>query len=241
MTNQRFLALDELKALETPAGTRTHKTVPHYEVAAMTADLMTELGLQIKREQFAVTQNGMKMFGTFDVRSELANVDLSLGVRNSHNKTMSLGMVGGYRVIVCSNMMFSGDFTPVFKKHTSGLRLRSALILGIERTVNLIAPIKRDIDFQRDTLVSTLEAKEIILDSFVQTGTPKNLLEPIYNYYFQPEKAYETPEERVEFAPRSLWSLSNAFTAAYRALPPLSQFAHTTRLAEYLKKVFPSI
>jgi hypothetical protein len=41
---------------------------------------------------------------------------LSIGLRNSHDKSMRLAMTCGYRVFVCSNMAFAGDFTPVIAK-----------------------------------------------------------------------------------------------------------------------------
>jgi hypothetical protein len=37
----------------------------------------------------------------------------SIGIRNSHDKSIRLGLTAGLRVFVCSNMAFSGDFTPV--------------------------------------------------------------------------------------------------------------------------------
>jgi hypothetical protein len=37
----------------------------------------------------------------------------SIGLRNSHDKSMCLTMTCGYPVFVCSNMAFAGDFTPV--------------------------------------------------------------------------------------------------------------------------------
>jgi len=37
----------------------------------------------------------------------------SIGIRNSNDKSIRLGLTAGLRVFVCSNMAFSGDFTPV--------------------------------------------------------------------------------------------------------------------------------
>jgi hypothetical protein len=41
-----------------------------------------------------------------------------------------------------------------------------------------------------------------------------------------------------EFRPRTMWSLSNAFTSAFKELEPVPQFRATARLGEYLDTRF---
>ncbi len=41
-----------------------------------------------------------------------------------------------------------------------------------------------------------------------------------------------------EFRPRTMWSLSNAFTSAFKELEPVPQFRATARLGEYLDARF---
>jgi len=38
-----------------------------------------------------------------------------------------------------------------------------------------------------------------------------------------------------EFAPRTTWSLSNAFTSAFKELDPIPQFKATAKLASFLE------
>ncbi|SPE36495.1 hypothetical protein SBA3_2440007 [Candidatus Sulfopaludibacter sp. SbA3] len=40
-----------------------------------------------------------------------------------------------------------------------------------------------------------------------------------------------------EFEPRTLWSLTNAFTSAFKDLEPLPQFQATAKLAGFLRAV----
>ncbi len=42
---------------------------------------------------------------------------VSIGIRNSNDKSIRLGLTAGLRVFVCSNMAVSGDFTPVTMLH----------------------------------------------------------------------------------------------------------------------------
>ena len=48
--------------------------------------------------------------------------------------------------------------------------------------------------------------------------------------YFEPK--YE------EFRPRTIWSLSNAFTSALKELEPIPQFKLTAKLGEFLETRF---
>ncbi len=41
-----------------------------------------------------------------------------------------------------------------------------------------------------------------------------------------------------EFRPRTIWSLSNAFTSAFKELDPIPQFKATTKLGEFLEARF---
>jgi hypothetical protein len=51
-----------------------------------------------------------------------------------------------------------------------------------------------------------------------------------YDLYFEPK--YE------EFRPRAIWSLSNAFTSAFKDLEAIPQFKATAKLGEFLEAQF---
>jgi hypothetical protein len=55
----------------------------------------------------------------------------ALGIRNAHDKSMRLAMTVGYRVLVCDNMAFSGDFTPLLAKHSKNFNLIHSLDIGV--------------------------------------------------------------------------------------------------------------
>jgi hypothetical protein len=52
----------------------------------------------------------------------------------------------------------------------------------------------------------------------------------VHDLYF--ESKYE------EFKPRTIWSLSNAFTSAFKELDPIPQFRATAKLGEFLEARF---
>jgi hypothetical protein len=59
---------------------------------------------------------------------------------------------------------------------------------------------------------------------------PKHLARTVHDLYFEPK--YE------EFRPRTIWSLSNAFTSAFKELDPIPQFKATAKLGEFLEAQF---
>ena len=52
----------------------------------------------------------------------------------------------------------------------------------------------------------------------------------VHDLFFEPK--YE------EFRPRTIWSLSNAFTSAFKELEPIPQFKATAKLGEFLETRF---
>ena len=52
----------------------------------------------------------------------------------------------------------------------------------------------------------------------------------VHDLYFEPK--YE------EFRARTIWSLSNAFTSAFKELDPIPQFKATAKLGEFLEARF---
>jgi hypothetical protein len=59
---------------------------------------------------------------------------------------------------------------------------------------------------------------------------PKFLARAVHDLYFEPK--YE------EFRSRMIWTLSNAFTSAFKELDPISQFRATAKPGEFLETRF---
>ena len=90
-------------------------------------NVTTPLSQLVAIDADAISLDGMKMFGVLDRATEMEGCRFSIGLRNSHDKSMRLAMTCGYRVFVCSNMAFAGDFTPVLAKHTKSFNLVDTL------------------------------------------------------------------------------------------------------------------
>jgi hypothetical protein len=165
----------------------------------------------------------MKMFGALDLATEMNGCRFSIGVRNSHDKSMRLAMTVGYKVFVCSNMAFSGDFTPVLAKHSKSLNLLDSISVGVDRMQRNFGPMQKQVEAWRETELSTVAAKMIVYEAFIESelDVPKHLARRVHDFYFNPQ--YE------EFKARTLWSLSNAFTSALKELWFAPEFPATMR------------
>src|SRR5215813_2029473 len=170
----------------------------------------------------------MKMFGVLDLETTFEGCRFSIGIRNANDKSMRLAMTVGYRFFVCDNMAFHGDFTPVLAKHTKKFSLVDALSVGVDRMQRNFEPMRRQIMAWKESLISDDDAKLVIYRAFVEEAleAPKHLARRVHQIYFEPD--------HQEFAPRTLWSLSNAFTGAFKDLDPIPQFKATAKLGSFL-------
>ena len=72
-------------------------------------------------------------------------------------------------------------------------------------------------------------AKLTIYRAFIEgeLDVPKHLSRRVHDLYFNPQ--------HEEFKPRTIWSLSNAFTSAFKELDPIPHFKATAKLGEFLE------
>ena len=221
----------QLADVPTPLGTATHRPVPHVEVVEALVETLSFRHIGVVTEEYAVSKDGMKMFGVLDLDTGMPGCRFSIGVRNSHDRSMRLAAVVGVRVTVCENMAFSGDFQPVLAKHSKHFSLQNALSIGVDQMQRNFEPMRRQVEEWRSMQISTMAAKLIIYQAFVESDldAPKHLARQVHDLYFRPV--------HPEFEPRTLWSLSNAFTSAFKELDPIPQFKATAKLAGFLQSV----
>ena len=223
------LTRKELAEIPTPAGTETHHPVPHIEIVNSLLETLAFRHINIVRDEYAVSQDGMKLFGVAELKATFDNCRFSIGIRNANDKSMRLGLTVGYRVCVCDNLAFYGDFQSGYSRNT-----RSTLICSMRwlwawtECRGTSSRCGSRVQAWRRTQLADDEAKLFIYRAFLeeQLEAPKHLAREVHRLYFEPQ--YE------EFTPRTLWSLSNAFTSAFKTLDPIPQFKATAKLGTFL-------
>lgn len=222
------LSRDELVQIPTPEGTTTHHPVPHIEIVNALLETLAFRQINVIRDEYAVSADGMKLFGVADLETTFEGCRFSIGIRNSNDKSMRLALTVGYRVFACDNLAFHGDFTPVLAKHSKHLNLLDALSVGVDRMQRNFRPMQRQVEAWRNSQLSDDAAKVMIYRAFVEEelDAPKHLAREVHRFYFNPQYP--------DFASRTLWSLSNALTSAFKVLDPIPQYKATALLREFL-------
>jgi uncharacterized protein DUF932 len=225
----QLIGRQDLQVLPTPVGTETHRPIPHSEVVHAVIETLGFRSIDVLEDQYAVTPDGMRMFGVLAITLEATGVRLVIGLRNSHDKSFSLAFTVGYRVFVCDNLAFYGDFSPVMKKHSKRLDFVEVIDSAVSRMQRHFEPMRRQIDVWRQHALPDTQAKLLIYEAFVEgrLKAPRHLARMVHDEYFNPKFP--------DFEPRTIWSLSNAFTSAFKTLEPVSQFTATARLSTFLR------
>jgi hypothetical protein len=93
-------------------------------------------------------------------------------------------------------------------------------------------PMRKQVEAWQRRELTDVTAKVVIYKAFVEgrLEAPKHLARAVHELYFEPK--YE------EFRPRTIWSLSNAFTSACKQLDAIPQFRATAKLGEFLEGRF---
>jgi hypothetical protein len=221
------LTREQLGVILPPEPTDTFKPIAHTELVRQVIEGLSFRHINVVRDEYAVTEDGMKLFGVMELESCFDEGRYSLGLRNANDKSMRLGLTVGYRVFVCDNLAFHGDFTPVLAKHSKHFVLADAIDIGLGRMQRNFEPMQKQIDGWKQHQLTDGTAKNIIYDAYLDDdlALPRHLLKPIHEAYFNPQ--YQ------EFSPRTLWSLTNAFTTALKILDPIPQFKATAKLGEF--------
>ena len=91
-------------------------------------------------------------------------------------------------------------------QNSKSFSLIDCISVGVDRMQHNFEPMRKDVT-----------AKVVIYDAFVEgkLEAPKHLARTVHDLYFEPK--YE------EFRPRTIWSLSSAFTSAFKELDPIPQ------------------
>jgi hypothetical protein len=122
--------------------------------------------------------------------------------------------------------------TPVLAKHSKSFSLIDCISVGVDRMQRNFEPMRKQVETWQRSELTDVTAKVVIYEAFVEAKleAPKHLARTVHDLYFEPK--YE------EFRSRTIWSLSNAFTSAFKELDPIPQFKATAKLGEFLESRF---
>src|SRR5579863_2079268 len=110
--------------------------------------------------------------------------------------------------------------------------LINCLSVGADRVQRNFDPMRKQVEAWQQSELTDASAKVVIYEAFVEgkLEAPKHLARTVHDLYFEPKCE--------EFQARTIWSLSNAFTSAFKELDPIPQFKATAKLGEFLEARF---
>ena len=117
-------------------------------------------------------------------------------------------------------------------RNTRSRSLIDCISVGVDRTQRNFEPMRKQVEAWQRSELTDVTANVVIDEAFVEgkLEAPKHLARTVHDLYFEPR--YE------EFRPRTIWSLSNAFTSAFKELDAIPQFKATAKLGEFLEARF---
>jgi hypothetical protein len=165
-SDDRMVDARELLRFPAPARTKSYTPVAHRAVLDMVLNKARLAGLQPAVDTqddpaahvgIILAKKGMRMFAVARFKHRDGR-EIALGMRNSYDKSMSLGIATGQSVMVCSNMCFSGRDATFMRRHTGnamvefgqrvtlGLRKSRVEAIALERDFEALAQISCDLN-----------------------------------------------------------------------------------------------
>jgi hypothetical protein len=229
--DSNLISFDELRSVDTPDPSGQHHPIPHHYLVDACRDTVSGGGFEITDEQHALTHDGNRYFGMFTLNpnSELAEGFMKnghkvvVGIRNSHDKSLSAGLVAGHRVMVCDNLAFHGEVT-LARKHTRFAKrdIHRMLPQAVGRLGDMFVENEKRIEsYQRFELVDE-KAHDIIIKCLDAKVIPNADVIKVVDEYRNPK--------HEEFETCDAWSLFNAFTEVAKKYNPHAVVARTQRL-----------
>jgi hypothetical protein len=195
-----------LRELETPVATDTHVPVPHFRLVDLIFHSLGYYGHEIVQQDFGVTPDGMKFFGVLTLRSPHTGWSDVVGLRNSHDKSLPVGVSFGSSVFVCDNLAFSGDFV-IKTKHSAKLKMRLPGLIG-----ELIEPIAEQREGQQKKLLGYQETA--LTDELADHAIMSMYREGVINLQRIADVHDQWQAPTHDWGDKTAWRLFNAATFA---------------------------
>ena len=205
-----------LLRVPTPEPTSTWQPIAHAELLSQVESALPRYGLAKVSEAHGLTHDGARYFGLLEVRGPQHNEEYIqvVGVRNSHDKRLPAGVAAGSQVVVCSNLMFTGEIK-VFRKHTSNILRDLPMLIGraIEQLLARWHDQDRWIARFKNCSLSDRDAHDLTIRALDRGVICGSQIPKVLSDWREPQYA--------AFQRRTLWSWFNSVTEHLKGNLPL--------------------
>ncbi len=243
---QNRVTEEELRSFPTPLGTSTHIPIEHGRFVDLLDGSLNDHGWEITDKDYGiwpskindVLYDAARMFGVYKIaREDVAksdDVELALGIRNSHDKTFAADVVIGINVMVCDNLDFVGE---VKASHKHTVNLMDQLPQRIFDMLGEIVWIEEDhtrmIDLYKWAQIDDTQVHDFIVKSVDAHVMP-------WTYGERVLREYRKPRHEV-FEERNVWSLNNSYTEILKDRNQMMLSTSTVRLHRLLRELSESV
>lgn len=223
---QRFVSKEELALVPTPEPKGIWRPVSHMEAVETVEKLIAEKGWNIVDEKFGLVNSSKRMFGVMTIENT-GNPDWQrcIGIRNSHDKSVRLGICAGLSVMVCTNLCFGGNKT-VQRKHTTHIDVVDVVTQAIGTLDDSYKILEERMGQMKDVRIDDDRARSILVQLAAIGAIPSCDILACFNEYKQPR--------HPEFESETQWDLFNAVTEISHKYSP----ARSERTHAFLTKAF---
>ena len=212
MCEGKYVGRDEIANVPTPVGTDSWHPVAHADVIDAVSEVVKAKNWEILDEQYGLAREGQRMFGVMRInRSSSPEWSRCIGIRNSHDQSLSVGLAAGISVMCCSNLAFGGAMV-LKRRHTSRIELGDLVVTAVEELelefLNL-ETVSEDLKLHE---VCPDEARAVIVRAAEVNAINSCDIVPVFREFQHP--CHE------EFAEPTRWSLLNAFTEHAKKYSP---------------------
>jgi hypothetical protein len=198
--------IQDVANVKTPEATHTHFPIPHDALIAETLETLGSYGYDVRNVTHALGgKDNARYFGLIDLVHSAADYGLTVGVRNSHDKAYSAGLVAGTRVFICDNLAMNGE-VKLNRKHTRYIMRDLPHLLGrmMGRMGKFLAHQDDQIAAYKGRELSEAKARYLLVEMVKRGAVPVTKLPAVLKEWEQPK--------HEEFADRNVWSLFNSVT-----------------------------
>ena len=223
--------IQDLAAVPLPPPTESYVPVPYGRLIEEVKLQLPRFGLGVSREEYGLAREGRQMFGVLSCRNGRPDDDycLAIGLRSSYDRTLSVGLVAGTRVFCCDNLAFSGEVQAARKHTTHVLRdLPDMVYRMLSDVCQQRGQIDEEIGAMKVRAVVAREAHHLMVEAMRHRAITASALPKVLREWERPR--------HDEFAPRTVWSLLNAFTEVLKLASPRAQVDGSLKLVSLFRE-----
>lgn len=206
--NAKEIDYDSLRQIEPPPATPTHTPLAHYRLVDLVKGVVAMYGHVVTAEHFGVTEDGMRFFALFSLKSTYTDYEDTVICRGANDKAWPIGVGFGSRCFCCDNMAFIADHQ-VKRRHTANLKRDLPGLIGemIEPLTLVREQQHRTFERYKGTLLTDQQADAAIMSMWRNDIINVNRIPEVAREYDEP--SFDEFKET-----RSAWRLFNAATYA---------------------------